>query len=70
MTYGDMHRLLPAAHHMVVPTEVLLNDTLVDFWVKYYTAKLLTDEQRRRVHIFNSFFGDGCAATRAATRAA
>ena len=57
VTYGDMHRLLPAAHHMVVPTEgMLLNDTLVDFWVKYYTATLLTDEQRRRVHIFNSFF--------------
>ena len=47
----------PAAHRMVLPTEgMLLNDTLVDFWVKYYTAKLLTDEQRRRVHIFNSFF--------------
>lgn len=33
-----------------------LNDAIIDFYIKYLTLEVLTQEQRERVHVFDSFF--------------
>ena len=64
--YSDLRRLRPILPHPD-SSNLLLNDTLVDFYVKYLTASArpacgaqllpgLDDAARSRVHVFNAFF--------------
>eukprot|EP00898_Chlorokybus_atmophyticus_P005516 jgi/Chlat1/5966/Chrsp4S06179 len=46
VTNADMERLAPSE---------FLNDTLIDFYIKYLQTNL-PDSQRARIHFFNSFF--------------
>ncbi|KAK7068711.1 Sentrin-specific protease 6 [Halocaridina rubra] len=36
--------------------EQFLNDVIIDFYLKYLMQKLLSDEHRRRTHVFSTFF--------------
>ena len=72
LTYGDLRRLRPSdgtAQAFIPTDQLLLNDQLVDFYVKYLLQPLpeqpptckqllpgLSDKSRERVHIFNAFF--------------
>eukprot|EP01122_Echinamoeba_exundans_P014058 TRINITY_DN6290_c0_g1_i1.p1 TRINITY_DN6290_c0_g1~~TRINITY_DN6290_c0_g1_i1.p1 ORF type:complete len:1210 (-),score=253.30 TRINITY_DN6290_c0_g1_i1:57-3584(-) len=49
----DMARLQP---------NECLNDSLIDFWLRYWYGEILTDEQRKKVHVFNTFFFNTMAA--------
>ena len=71
LTYGDLRRLRQPQGKVQAPESLLLNDNLVDFYVKYISAAVgpsqepgicrsllpgLTAAARDRVHIFNAFF--------------
>jgi hypothetical protein len=43
----DMARLQP---------NECLNDSLIDFWLRYWYSEILTPEDREKVHVFNTFF--------------
>ena len=47
LTIGDIGRLRPMTY---------LNDSLIDFYLKYIYRELLSDSQRNDIHIFNKFF--------------
>ena len=65
LTYGDVRRLRRHGA-AVAPEQLLLNDSLVDFYVKYLMEHSnqfadagiggLTAPARERVHVFNAFF--------------
>lgn len=43
----DMARLQP---------DQCLNDSLIEFWLRFWHRELLAPEKRSRVHVFNTFF--------------
>ena len=47
ITIGDVGRLRPATY---------LNDSIIDFYLKYLYKERLNEQQRGDVHIFNQFF--------------
>ena len=55
LTYGEWYRLQPLGES-VSSEQLLLNDTLVDFYIKHLLSAVLSEEEQRRVHIFSSFF--------------
>jgi len=36
--------------------EQFLNDAIISFWLRFITQTMLDEEQRKRIHIFNSYF--------------
>ena len=74
LTFGDLRRLRPRSMNLIhesTSDELLLNDNLVDFYVKYLSIahkpdkvpdkvkalmQGLSAEDHSRVHVFNSFF--------------
>ena len=55
LTYGDLRRLRPHDPYLLA-NQLLLNDSLVDYYVQLLIREKLKEEVRGRVHIFNSFF--------------
>ena len=55
LTFGELRRLRPPGE-CVIAEQLLLNDSLVDYYVQLLTQEKLKPDVRSRVHIFNSFF--------------
>lgn len=39
-----------------------LNDVIIEFYLQYITREILTEEQRKKTHIFNTFFYEALSA--------
>ena len=71
LTFGDLRRLKAKDGTVEIDSSAkLLNDQLVDFYIRHLQRKVLTESQQCRVHIFNSFFLKSLKTTLQKRRAA
>ncbi|XP_012059449.1 PREDICTED: sentrin-specific protease 6-like [Atta cephalotes] len=47
---------ITTAHYLCLAEDQYLNDTVIEFYLKYLTLEVLSEFDQRRTHVFSSFF--------------